>query len=878
MNDQFGGFDLNSFGLDSFSPQQVQQQQQQQQHGYITNHGNTNTINNNTNGPCMESYDPNQILMPAMHAPQYNPMTALGGQHSRSNSNSNASNKNAAVRSNQNRHRQSHAHTHQILMPANIPQSSRRTSPSSQNNSRSNHQHQPHSSQHQQQIHQHHLQTGFSDFEPIPIQKHDGGGSSGRGGVQLQSTSHNANNSNTASHQGAVQLSFQPQQQQQQQSYISGHSGRTTEEMPSSVSNFFSMSSSSPPQQNNLYKQQQRQRQQRPTKPKPAKEEWLENLQVKVPGVSLTPLSGSKIIMLLKDRSNEVLTRYLPCVDFLVQCQQELRKGLQVATTKRYVHHMFRDTMTPLEFHAQYISQLPERFYRKNKRLMTSESLTTAVKALQTLVANAKVAESQGCEVVKNTFLGGMKDGESWGLRKWLSKQGGALHICNDTECLSTSCQKLDRELESTCKLAERLRPLAAAALKKLKSEIPSSYQEQSSAHPYLPFFHRLECALRGMANFDPEDDDVICIVDDEEVEELKAKASSAPPPSSKRKRARTKMSGSGNGSTKTKGSSSQSSKRKATEQFVSATNEDDDSDIEVLERKPAPKRPNSKKSVADAIEENDNVNHYSLGGTEDAEDESDIMQELLKTLDDDNNEDNINFDEFEQKSDADEEGVNDENCTSNISKCGADDLADGLDSIASLFDSNQHDKVRPDEIEKDSFWDDRYQYASALRLFGEILRSPDCTSMFVESVDEDDFLQDGKLPYIEIVKHPLCFRDIASALLQDFNKVNNSIECNNGILPFGTTLQDWNMWKGMELLQAIDLVFLNSLAYGKVKDGDERTNTRSRTNKLRKFFWAGIKEVIDDTLSSCDADERRRCTPTRRGESSGFVVRKDKL
>ena len=221
---------------------------------------------------------------------------------------------------------------------------------------------------------------------------------------------------------------------------------------------------------------------------------------------------------------------------------------------------------------------------------------------------------------------------------------------------------------------------------------------------------------------------------------------------------------------------------------------------------------------------------------------------------------------------------MNDDNCTSNINKCGADDLADGLDSIASLFDSNQHDKVRPDEIEKDSFWDDRYQYASALRLFSEILRSPDCTSMFVESVDEDDFLQDGKLPYIEIVKHPLCFRDIASALLQDFNKVDNSIECNNGILPFGTTLQDWNMWKGMELLQAIDLVFLNALAYGKVNDGDERTNTRSRTNKLRKFFWAGIKEVIDDTLSSCDADERRRCTPTRRGESSGFVVRKDKL
>merc|ERR1712025_1347296 len=146
---------------------------------------------------------------------------------------------------------------------------------------------------------------------------------------------------------------------------------------------------------------------------------------------------------------------------------------------------------------------------------------------------------------------------------------------------------------------------------------------------------------------------------------------------------------------------------------------------------------------------------------------------------------------------------------------------------------------------------------------------------MFVESVDEDELIQEGKLPYTEIVKHPLCFRDIVSALFQDFNKDDNSIECSNGILPFGTTLQDWNMWKGMELLQAIDLVFLNSLAYGKANDGAGKSNTRSRTNKLRKLLWAGIKGVIDDSLTSYDADERRKCTPKRRGESSGFVVRK---
>jgi len=867
MNDQSGSFDLYSFGLDSFAPQQVQQQQhqQQQQHGYISNHGNANNIvnNANTNGPCMEGYDPNHGLMPAMHTSPYNSMASVGGQHP-TNSHPSSGNKNGGVRNSHGRHHQSC--THQMLMPASIPPSSRRTSSSSQNNIHH------HSQQQQQQNYQHHLQTGLPDFEPIPIKNNVGVNSSSQGGIQqqLHSSSRSTNNTNTnnsssMSHRSAVELSYQ---QQQQQSYqINSRNSRTSEEVPSSIPSFYSNTSSQ--QQSNQY----RQRQQRPPKPSPTKEKWLEALQIEVPGVSLTPMSGSKIIQLLEERTNQVRTRYLPCVDFLVQCQQDLRKGLQLAQTKRYVHHMFRETLTPREFHTQYIAPLPARFYRKNKLTMIEENMNTAYKELQTLVSNAKGVESQGCEVVKNTFLGGMKDGESWGLRKWLSKQGGALHICNDTECLSTSCQKLDRELESTQKLAERLRPLASASLEKLKSDIPSSYQEQSSAHPYLPFFHRLECALRGMANFDPEDDDVICIIDDDEVEMLKAKASSAPIRANKRKRSRNAVSGSNNGGEETE----RSKKKKATEKFVSAGNEDDDSDIEVLEQKPAPRRSNSRKTTtnASAIDTNTTVNNFSLGESEDAGDDSGLMQELLNSLDDDTNEVHINFDELERKSDYEDETFDGRNRPNNMRTFDAGEIADALDSLASLFDTNQHDKVRPDDIEKDFFWDDSVHYATVLRLFSQILRAPDCTSMFLEAVDDNELIQEGKLPYSEILNHPLCFRDIASSILHDFNKVDNSIECSDGILPFGTTLPDWNMWKGFELLQAIDLVFLNSLAYGKANDGAGKSNTRSRTNKLRKVLWTGIKDVIDDTLASSDADERKRCTPKRRGESSGFVVRK---
>ena len=76
---------------------------------------------------------------------------------------------------------------------------------------------------------------------------------------------------------------------------------------------------------------------------------------------------------------------------------------------------------------------------------------------------------------------------------------------------------------------------MAKQALGRLKSDVPPSYQEVSTAHPYLPFFHRLESALKGMANFDPEDDDVICIDDDDEIEEAKTKAKAKKPQAKKR-------------------------------------------------------------------------------------------------------------------------------------------------------------------------------------------------------------------------------------------------------------------------------------------------------------------------------------------------------
>ena len=255
---------------------------------------------------------------------------------------------------------------------------------------------------------------------------------------------------------------------------------------------------------------------------------WLETIQLEVSGISLEPLSGTLVLQRVREKTDNVVTCYLPCVEFLVNCQQELRAGLANATRKKLVRHAYRDNMTPRQFYSRYLAPLANRFHQRNQQLMQRNVLTKATEEISSLIQEAQKVQSQGPEAMKNTFLGGMKDGESWGLRKWLSKHGGALHICNDLECILNACQKLERGKETTIQLSQRLRPLAKQALTRLKSDVPPSYQQVSTAHPYLPFFHRLESALKGMANFDPEDDDVICIDDDDEIEQEKAKA--APP------------------------------------------------------------------------------------------------------------------------------------------------------------------------------------------------------------------------------------------------------------------------------------------------------------------------------------------------------------
>lgn len=60
----------------------------------------------------------------------------------------------------------------------------------------------------------------------------------------------------------------------------------------------------------------------------------LANYSISIISLSTSPLSGTDILKIVKQRTKEVETLYLPCVDFLVVCQQELRHALTAATPK----------------------------------------------------------------------------------------------------------------------------------------------------------------------------------------------------------------------------------------------------------------------------------------------------------------------------------------------------------------------------------------------------------------------------------------------------------------------------------------------------------------------------------------------------------------
>ena len=643
----------------------------------------------------------------------------------------------------------------------------------------------------------------------------------------------------------------------------------------------------------------------------PIHEPWLEEIKLEVSSLSLEPLSGNEVIARLQTRMNDVVTKFLPCVDFLVQCQQDLRKGLVVAQQQKRVgssRRYFQQTMTPQQFWQQFVSILPDKFLRKNQRLMDASTLNTAVKGLETLRQDAKNSASTSCEAVKNSFLGGMKEGESWGLRKWLSRHGNALAVCTDLECILKACKSLDKNLESTKKLAALLRPLAKKTLTKLKNDVPASYQERSSAHPYLPFFHRLEAALRDVSQFDPEDDGVICL-DDSDDDDVVEVVQPPPPPPKPRARKRKKAAEAAKPAKK-KPPPAAAPKPKARRKqapIVAEFLDDDGSssgeEVEVDEFE----------VIADTSPWRCKSCKAQCGGSfsqcptcgEQKDDSDKMLENLLNGMDGDDElaqhiidmNDSDMVDPFHAEEEVPPppppkkrqkkagKAAKPEDRTSHRWPIPASDqdfhaatdmaatVAQKLSLLAVSFRNNEQHSFLPSRLTSGAFWTgDRY--ADALDLFAQILRKPEAAHFMELPNDAALAMVDLPIPYEHYIKQPLSFCDIALALFHSIDFPYNDPQGYKEGRLLKTRL---NMWRGVDLLEAIDLVLLNSLAYNKLAN-EGRTKHRARTNALRKLLWDELKQIIEQHFVDEGAPEdvkkrRKQITPTRKSETSGHVV-----
>mmetsp|Transcript_31201 Transcript_31201/g.46137 ORF Transcript_31201/g.46137 Transcript_31201/m.46137 type:complete len:760 (-) Transcript_31201:643-2922(-) len=629
-----------------------------------------------------------------------------------------------------------------------------------------------------------------------------------------------------------------------------------------------------------------------------------------VSGLSLKPMTAEAVLETVELRCNDVLNHYLPCVEFLVSCQQDLRAGLAMQ------RRQYKNRQAARQFYNVYIDPLPARFNKKNRYIIPLQKLNEATQQLNALCRESKLVEHMGCETMKNTFLGGMRDGESWGLRKWLSKNGAALNVCNELELILTALQKLDTESDFTISLGAKVRRFASSTLTRLVKDIPKAYQEFSSAHPYLPFFHRLESALKGLADFDPEDDDVL-IIDDSEVEKMKqaqkkkeeekqrqnapqAQMFDGPSFSPNLKRERTKDendAGFKRGKKRGRFDHNPSNEDSASEEqtlerhgdqgsseeklcfaqgapnsilgraMAARENDDgdDDSDCEVvcvMVKKPGIE---SKATKSDSQEPSETQTAVGRSSPKDAADE--LLHEQLRQIVDKHQNDwqcshctFMNMAYSESCIMCESERVNDNNSSVTLTTTkittpttaaawdpNTPSLEEVAENMASLVEKLKFNSTKP----ATDFWD--YHWGFVVKLFASYIRKREAV-WFLEPVEEEELNALGRPPYRSIVKNPLSFRCIFNALTD-----RNS----GGILK--STNLGFNVSHGRDLIQAIDLVFLNALAY----NGKEKTELRTDTTFLRKTFWDSVrKKSLGD----------RSVVPTKRGETSGFVVVKNVL
>ena len=496
--------------------------------------------------------------------------------------------------------------------------------------------------------------------------------------------------------------------------------------------------------------------------------------------------------------------------------------------------------------------------------------------------------------------------------------------------------RKLDKSAPSTIRLAEIVRPRAQLVFDRLKADVPKAYQEHSSAHPYLPFFHRLEGVLKGLATFDPTDDDVVCLDDSDDEDDIKptpvksesgagiVPTGATPGLGSKRpsvsaksddssmmdtstskriKREESDLSGfsgfnqsfgnmlekladeSDTGGTGTSGQSSTPAQKQEIEiiDLLDSSDEEDEVDSKPSaiptgaptgELAVGPKLPPTVANMPQAASpiriptgaskgwrcpqctyfNEANAKKCAMCEDEDEDEDFDsdaLLRALMNgTFANDVGPSASANSTLGGSAAAAAQGTN---AAFPISHT-ADSLSTKLDAIITGFGSNMHYMLRPCEVDTTvEHWNAEHNYVWALKFLKMILQRPESRSL-INTTDDTALFLAGHPSYSSVIRHPVCFADIVEALATP--KTRGSHLWGDGKL---SSLPKCNLWEGKDLLEAIDMVVLNALAYF----GDRDNNKKAAAQKLRTYFWKTLDEKCAHNKS---------ILPKRRKPSDKFI------
>jgi len=410
---------------------------------------------------------------------------------------------------------------------------------------------------------------------------------------------------------------------------------------------------------------------------------------------------------------------------------------------------------------------------------------------LSNLSLEAKKVQHKGLEAMKTAFLGGMRDGQSWGLRQWMSKNGGALKVCNDLEIIMDALQKLPQDSDITIRVAEHVRSTMKKAYESLVNDVPKSYQAVSPAHPYLPFFHRLESALKGLATFDPEDDDVVCLGD-------------VKPPAS---------------------------------QATSSSQENQAADTIVTVSTPTVPQAASRKRSHDDKSSDDETNQKNAKVICFSESDEEVDEKLQPS--------NSNSVPFQ----LDERRIH-------ILDALKTQMIHVVDGILKQLDLSGVQNYCS------NFWDLPENYTFALKLFKSIIAHTHAYPLIQAQVVISTSRHEKQL-YDEHIVHPISLYDIAFALSDKKTARACVAVTPQGFLTVAG-MEKWNMLSGKSLMEAIDVVFLNSMACATV---GSVIFVFDEINALRNTFWEKIQRFSQGNQGN---------NPTKLSVSSSFIRRQN--